>query len=332
MILTRANAADNHFCVRIFGPVILMRSRMNAGTDTTATLVARFRRQRPLRGGSLIITVFGDALAPRGGAVTLGSLISLMAPFGLTERLVRTSVARLAADDWLAGRRVGRLSEYRLSPAGRQRFMEATRRIYAGPATEWSGRWTLVLMPGATAALRRQIRETLRWEGFGELEPGLLAHPTLTLAETREHLAGAGLAEQPILLESRSAGAGADQRLVREGWDLRELAGRYGRFMRHFEPVLPLVREPLAPADAFLVRTLLIHEYRKIHLRDPLLPPSLLPADWPGSAAYEVCRTIYERVFPAAEQHLSDVAARLDGRLPVPEAAVYRRFAGLPRV
>jgi hypothetical protein len=35
-----------------------------------AALVARFRRQRPLRGGSLIITVFGDAIAPRGGAIT----------------------------------------------------------------------------------------------------------------------------------------------------------------------------------------------------------------------------------------------------------------------
>jgi len=300
-------------------------------TDVTAALVARFRRQRPLRGGSLIITVFGDAIAPRGGAITLGALIGLMEPFGLTERLVRTSVARLAADDWLAGRRVGRLSEYRLSPVGRQRFTDATRRIYAGPATAWAGRWTLVLMPGATALRRRQVRETLHWEGFGELGPGTLAHPTLTPAETREHLGVAGLEDLPIILESRSVGADGDQRLVQEGWDLRELATRYARFMRQFEPVLPLVRKPVSPADAFVARTLLIHEYRKIHLRDPLLPPSLLPADWPGTVAYEVCRTIYERVFPAAEQHLSDVGARLDGPLPVPEAAVYRRFAGLER-
>jgi phenylacetic acid degradation operon negative regulatory protein len=92
-----------------------------------------------------------------------------------------------------------------------------------------------------------------------------------------------------------------------------------------------VVRTPLPPADAFLVRTLLIHEYRKIHLRDPLLPPSLLPAGWPGIPAYELCRTVYERVFRAAEDHLSEVAARLDGRLPAPEPAVFRRFAGLPR-
>ena len=308
-----------------------MQSRMNERTNTTAALVARFRRQRPLRGGSLIITVFGDAVAPRGGAITLGSLIGLMAPFGLTERLVRTSVARLAADDWLAGRRFGRLSEYRLSASGRQRFVEATRRIYAGPATEWSGCFTLVLMTGASAARRRQIRETLHWEGFGEPEPGVLAHPMRSPAETRELLGVAGLADAPIVFESRSTDPAADRRLILQGWDLRELAGRYARFIRHFEPLLPALRAPLPPADAFLVRTLLIHEYRKIHLRDPLLPPPLLPAGWPGISAYEVCRTVYERVFLAAEDHLSEVAARLDGRLPAPEPAVFRRFAGLPR-
>src|SRR5438552_9201353 len=59
-------------------------------------LLRRWRAQHPLRSGSLLVTIFGDAIAPRGAAVTLGSLIRLAAPFGLTERLVRTSVARLA--------------------------------------------------------------------------------------------------------------------------------------------------------------------------------------------------------------------------------------------
>src|ERR1700681_3106881 len=74
-----------------------------------AELVARSRRQRPLRGGSLIVTLFGDSIMPRGGAVALGSLIALAAPFGLNERLVRTADARLAKDGWLEGRRAGKL-------------------------------------------------------------------------------------------------------------------------------------------------------------------------------------------------------------------------------
>ena len=35
----------------------------------TNALLARFQRQRPLRSGSLLISVLGDSIAPRGGAV-----------------------------------------------------------------------------------------------------------------------------------------------------------------------------------------------------------------------------------------------------------------------
>src|SRR5271165_5154247 len=110
-------------------------------------LLARFRRQRPLRGGSLIITIFGDSIMPRGGAVSLGSLITLAAPFGLNERLVRTAAARLAQQGWLEGRRAGKRSEYHLSKTGRQRFAEATKRIYSAPDSAWAGRWTLIVLP-----------------------------------------------------------------------------------------------------------------------------------------------------------------------------------------
>src|SRR5262249_284972 len=69
------------------------------------TVVTGFQRQRPVRSGPLLITVLGDSIAPRGGVVTLGSLIRLAEPFGVPQRLVRTSVGRLAKDGWLTFRR-----------------------------------------------------------------------------------------------------------------------------------------------------------------------------------------------------------------------------------
>ena len=85
-------------------------------------LVAEFNARPTLRSGSLITTVFGDAIAPRGGSVWLGSLISLMADFGISERLVRTSAYRLACDGWLRSDKIGRRSYYSLSKEGRLRF------------------------------------------------------------------------------------------------------------------------------------------------------------------------------------------------------------------
>src|SRR2546430_15890629 len=80
---------------------------------------------------------------------------------------------------------------------------------------------------------------------------------------------------------------------------------------------------------SFIIRTLLIHEYRKIHLRDPLLPPALLPPNWVGASAYQVCRRLYARVFPAAERHLSVSAHQLHRPLPAANAAAHARFGGI---
>src|SRR5580704_17507904 len=122
--------------------------------DPVASLLRHFHRQRPIRGGSLLITIFGDSIAPRGGAVTLGSLISLAQPFGLTERLVRASVSRLAGDGWFVARRDGRRSEYHITPTGRDRFAEATRRIYGAIPDSWNGRWTLLILRPANGGRR----------------------------------------------------------------------------------------------------------------------------------------------------------------------------------
>ncbi|EQD66639.1 phenylacetic acid degradation transcriptional repressor [mine drainage metagenome] len=134
-------------------------------------LQRRFRAQRPLRSGSLLMTIFGDAIAPRGGRITLGSLIRLAEPFGLAERLVRTAVARLAAADWLLSVRAGRHSEYRLTETGRAVFAEATARIYAPNPSAWHGRWTLLAL-AAGRADRSGLRAALRGSASGRSPPG----------------------------------------------------------------------------------------------------------------------------------------------------------------
>ena len=106
----------------------------------------------------------------------------------------------------------------------------------------------------------------------------------------------------------------ADRTLLEAGWDLggagAQLPALHSQ-LRAAASELLTARVTRRPETAFVIRTLLIHEYRKIHLRDPLLPRSVLPKDWIGATAYELCRDLYRKVFPPAEQHLSAVAETL---------------------
>ena len=154
-------------------------TKMTAPTASTAAaeLVARFRRQRPLRGGSLIVTMFGDAIMPRGGAVALGSLIELAAPFGLNERLVRTATARLARTGGSRGTAPANSASIicrATAASGSPRRPSAST---AQPDSAWSGRWTVIVLPPMRAAERKEIREELMWRGFGELSTDVFAHP-----------------------------------------------------------------------------------------------------------------------------------------------------------
>jgi phenylacetic acid degradation operon negative regulatory protein len=64
-------------------------------------------------------------------------------------------------------------------------------------------------------------------------------------------------------------------------------------------------------------------------LRDPLLPTALLPGDWPGRAARELCGEIYRGLLRQSEQWLDHHATNEDGPLPTPVAELARRFDGL---
>src|ERR1700687_3582811 len=54
--------------------------------------IGRALAAAPPKAKSLVATVWGDSIAPHGGAVWLSALIALLAPFGINERLLRTRV------------------------------------------------------------------------------------------------------------------------------------------------------------------------------------------------------------------------------------------------
>lgn len=312
--------------------------RTGAGRARIDLWIRRELARAPLKAKSLVVTVWGDAIAPHGGAVWLSGLIRLLAPLGLNERLVRTSVYRLVQEGWLAARQDGRRSLYRLTPDGLRRFEHAYRRIYAPPAARWDGHWDVVLAPAAelSARERRALRKELGWEGFGAIASSVFVRPARAGARAApgEIVRALGLDRRALVLVAREA-PGLQTRSLRaltgDCWDLAALATEYRRFIARFAPMLESVHSAggVDPEQCFVVRSLLIHAFRRVTLHDPQLPTELVPSQWPAAAAYALCRDLYRLTHKAAERHLASTLETADGALPPAAPYFYGRFGGL---
>ena len=301
--------------------------------DALAPLIdALAERLRP-DAKSLIVSLFGDAVAPYGGVVWLGSLVDLVEPFGLNDRVVRTSVFRLSKEGWLASTQVGRRSAYGPTESGRRRFEAADRIIYAARTKPWGGRWTVAFTGLLDGEAREALRRDLAWQGFGQLLPGVMIHPEPDEAALRQALADVVAGDGAVTMRASGddwARPEALRDLVARAWDLAALSAGYADFLDAFRPFLGLLdRLEPSPRDAFRLRILLVHAWRRAILRDPLLPEELLPADWPGAAARLLVRNLYRAVRAPAETHLARTLLTPDGPIGPPSAGYFERFGGL---
>jgi phenylacetic acid degradation operon negative regulatory protein len=304
-----------------------------ASTKAIADLLGEFQRQRPLRGGSLIITLFGDSISQHGNSVWLGSIINALEPFGLNSRLIRTAVHRLGQEGWLSATTVGRRAYYSFTEAGLRRYQKAARRIYAGERPPWDGTWTLVICNRLQEEGRAQLRRELSWLGYGTISNSVLLYPG-SVGALEETLNDIGIAGGVVVMDAHTAGISSQEalkQLALESWPLDELAQRYRAFQSRFRPLLRVVEKTkrLPGEDAFQLRTLLVHEYRRILLRDSDLPAVLLPADWIGHAVQDQVGAIYRLVAPAAEAYLEQHMETASGPLPPAVPSYRERFGGL---
>lgn len=286
------------------------------------TLLDRFHERTPIRAGSLIVTVFGDAVVPRGGVLSLSSLHEIMRAFRISDTLVRTALSRLVSEGWFERWKVGRNSYYRLTPQGQEAFAQATQRIYAEPPQGWHGSFDLLLLDNGQE--RGALRTELTGIGYGVLGPDLLI---AAAAPPNER-------EGVLRLSAAPADVATARRLVQRAWPLESVEGRYRRFIDTYAGTLAALEggAQFNSLDALLVRILLIHDYRRAVLKDPLLPQELLPTPWAGAAARGLCGTIYKTLLPAAEGWIDSHAQNDQGPLPPVDQSFRERFAAVQPV
>ncbi len=236
---------------------------------------------------SLVITVFGDSVMPRGGVVSAGTLSSIFQRLSIRGEALRVALHRLAKDGWIVRHRLGRNSHYALSDRGRAKFLPASRRIYAS-APVLDGPWRLV-------ALRQppHLETAMSEAGFLRLSPTLFLGPRQAgrppanveaIVGDVRHLpdwARSALAPEPLQMDYQRLHSVLSEQVA----TLRTTAGP----------------EPL---DAVGLRTLLIHHWRRLLLRHADLPAAVMPKGWRGEECRALVLTLHETLSRSADPWL----------------------------
>jgi len=305
-----------------------------AGVKLIDEFLADYSENTQVRAGSLIISLFGDSISQHGNSIWLGSLIESLEPFGLNARQIRTAVFRLVQEDWLVSEQSGRRSYYSFTGFGIRHHEKAARRIYASQEEDWDGKWTVVIPTFVSNEKRDQLRKELLWLGYGAITPGVLAHPSGTRQSLDETLQEMGITNDVVILKAETkelASRACLKKLTHTSWKLDEIAARYEQFLDKFRTVSTAMKKTKKPdiRDCFLIRTLLIHEYRRILLSDADLPGELLPVNWPGKTSFELTANLYKLVHRQAIDYIKSNMVTIDGPLPGANKKHYSRFGGL---
>jgi phenylacetic acid degradation operon negative regulatory protein len=262
--------------------------------DPLDPVITALHAESRLRVWSLVITVFGDCVQHRGGAISTARLGRLLGRIGVEPGALRTALSRLGRDGWVDSERTGRLSHYRLSPSGLARFTEATSRIYAAPRLSPVTAWSLSSDGTPQTAL-----------ALG----GLWLAPADT--------------PQPAKPAFRLVGRLTDLTpAMRDSLISAEHATALRRLLDDLDHLANLQGDPLTHAAA---RILLVHRWRRFVLRYPDLPPEVLSGDLAQEDPRARVAAVYRHLTPGTENWLDSAEGEI-AAMPPPDSSLARRF------
>jgi phenylacetic acid degradation operon negative regulatory protein len=246
---------------------------------------------------SALFDLYGDYLRPRGGRAPVAALVRLLAPLGIAPPAVRTAVSRMVRQGWLHPLRLVSGPGYLLTPKAVRRLDEASARIYRTGRVGWDGRFDLVLLRAPVA--RRDARR-LSYLGYGMLDEHAWVAPRAA-DEIDTVLAELGVGYERFTASHAAGSRGAAQ-VVSQAWDLGAVARAYEEFIADYRPVVTVVTPRSSDEEAYAARFQLVHAWRSFLFRDPQLPLSLLPSQWPGLRAASFFDKHATRLRPAADR------------------------------
>ena len=145
---------------------------------------------------SLLLTMLGEFVLPRGEGVWQETLVAALASVGYTHPAARQALVRSTRDGWLIAERHGRRARMSLSDATAELLRTGAERIYSfARPWQWDGRWLVVVLrvPEERRAVRHQLRSRLAWAGLGSLRGGVWLTPHVE----REAELAAAISDEP---------------------------------------------------------------------------------------------------------------------------------------
>lgn len=265
------------------------------------------------------MTVFGDVVSQHGDWVWLGSLIESLEGLGFSERLVRTSVYRLVKEDWLQVKKVGRKSYYAITESASHYYIKAARRIYSSSHHTDEDNWLILLPSFVDEQKMPELKKQLKWLGFSLLAPGIYAHPHFDQTSLEETVRELELSDSVVIFSSRTIDKSSSKvlkKIVFQKWGLDNLQMRYEKFVTEYNRIKILLIDRSTMQQAFFIRILLIHEYRRILLNDHELSADMLPENWQGNIANKLVQEIYTLITPLSNTYICSSLENMDGYLP----------------
>ncbi len=316
-----------------------------------ADILSKFIAHQNMTGGrhrvwSLVVTIFGDAIEPRGGVLRLGALQKITEHIGIEGNALRTAMSRLASDGWLERQRIGRASYYKPSLLASGENNLASKVIYQFFPERWDGKW-LFAVPTNNDGFSADAKSQLHNSGFAfhgrklaiapDLGPDLGPELGPELGNVSlEKLETAGSNQDVMMFCVEEADAqryggsfgGKFEDLLNNVSFHHDQSALYGEFSNSASSLLASLKDhdDLDGLDAFILRTLLVHQWRRIVLRDVKWPRELRSDNWPGFCAQSLISELYERLLVPSEKWLSDLDATPGGKLPQAERDLSLRF------
>lgn len=267
------------------------RDDASATPSSPVPSVARQSRRRDVGSGSarsLLLTLLGEFVHPRGEKVWTATLVEALGALGVEEKAARQALTRTASEGILTSTRHGRRVLWDVTESGKALLTPGSQRIYGfmRERRTWNGRWLVltVAIPETQRQLRHRLRTRLTWLGLGSPTSGLWITPDETKEpEVHAVIRDLGLDRQAFAWTGPATGIGDETQLIQQAWDLDEVEGRYLDFLTDFEEL-----RAESPREAFVAQVRMVQEWRRFPFLDPDLPSELLDHDWPGSRAAAV--------------------------------------------